>query len=377
MQLKKVKTAVIGCGMISDIYLSNLKKFEVIDLVGCSDLVSEKSQKQAEKYGIRQMTNEEILEDSEIELVLNLTYASAHYEVSRDILLAGKHCYSEKMMCLTMAEADELRRINREKGVYFAVAPDTFLGASQQTARMIIDRGLIGTPISAVANLCRGYFMIKSTEDDLHRKYSVMDVGGGIPYDMGGYYLHQLFNIAGPVESVGGYITTLNKERPYLNPKHEKFNDTYTVNTSNTVCASMKFKNGMFGVLNISSEMHYTNHSFTVYGTEGTLCMADPNKFGDPVYIEKNGQKYEFPLSHPFAQNSRGVGVADIAYAIRTGRKPRLSTEMGYHAIEIINGIIESTETNRIVNFDTDFERPEPISTDFYGGACEERSLFI
>ena len=40
MQLKKVKTAVIGCGMISDIYLSNLKKFEVIDLVGCSDLVS-------------------------------------------------------------------------------------------------------------------------------------------------------------------------------------------------------------------------------------------------------------------------------------------------------------------------------------------------
>ena len=69
--------------------------------------------------------------------------------------------------------------------------------------------------------------------------------------------------------------------------------------------------------------------------------------------------------------------MADIAYAIRTGRKPRLSTEMGYHAIEIINGIIESTETNRIVHFDTYFERPEPISTGFYGGACEERSLFI
>lgn len=144
MQYKPVKTAVIGSGMISDIYLSNLKKrFSIIDLVGCSDIVSEKSKAQAEKYGIRQMTNEEILNDPEIELVLNLTYASAHYEVSRQILSAGKHCYSEKMMCLTLEEAHELDRIRKEKNVMFTVAPDTFLGAPQQTARLIVEKGLI------------------------------------------------------------------------------------------------------------------------------------------------------------------------------------------------------------------------------------------
>ena len=67
MQYKSVKTAVIGCGMISDIYMQNLKeKFSIIDFVGCSDIVSEKSKKQAEKYGVKQMTNEEILNDPEI-----------------------------------------------------------------------------------------------------------------------------------------------------------------------------------------------------------------------------------------------------------------------------------------------------------------------
>ena len=61
MNYKPVKTAVIGCGMISDIYLENLKnKFYIIDLVGCADIVDEKAQMQAEKYGIKKMTNEEI-----------------------------------------------------------------------------------------------------------------------------------------------------------------------------------------------------------------------------------------------------------------------------------------------------------------------------
>ncbi|MBO4979069.1 MAG: Gfo/Idh/MocA family oxidoreductase, partial [Clostridia bacterium] len=134
MKFKPVKTAVIGCGMISNIYLRVLKeKFSIIELVGCSDIVESKAAAQAKKYDIRQMTNEEILSDPEIELVLNLTYASAHYEVNRAILLSGKHCYSEKMMCLTMEEADELDRIRREKGVMFAVAPDTFLGAGIQS----------------------------------------------------------------------------------------------------------------------------------------------------------------------------------------------------------------------------------------------------
>lgn len=379
MKFKPVKTAIIGSGMISDIYMKNLKDtFSIIDLVGCSDMVDSKAQAQAEKYGIKKMTNEEILNDPEIELVVNLTYASAHFEVNKQILEAGKHCYCEKMMCLTQEEADILTKISKEKNLMFAVAPDTFLGASQQTARYIVDRGLIGTPLQAVVHLSRGYFMIKSGEDDAYRKYSVVAAGGGIPYDMGGYYLHELFNIFGSVNRVCGFAKTNNQTRPYLNPRHSKFNDDYFTDTINTISAALEFDCGLYATFSMSSDYNTTNQIFEIIGTEGRLILADPNNFGDKIYIKKNGSEpVEFPLCHPYSENSRGIGAADMAWALRTGRAPRLSSKMGYHALEIINAVIDCTNDNQVKTLKTKFERPAPISSEFYGGASQERNLFI
>ncbi len=362
--------------MISDIYLTNLKnKFSIIDLVGCSDIVAEKSAKQAEKYDIRQMTNEEILADPEIELVLNLTFASAHFEVSKAILSAGKHCYSEKMVCLTTEEARELYDISKEKGVHFIVAPDTFLGASEQTARMVLDKGLIGTPVTAEVKLHRGYFMIKSDEDDAYRKYSVMHAGGGIPYDMGGYYLHQLFNMFGPVRRVCGFAKTLRQNRPYLNPRHASFDEDFFVDTVNTVCASLEFANGVLCSFTLTSEIPSTQQVFEVAGTEGILTLGDPNSFGDKLFITRQqNETLEFPLCHPYRKDSRGIGAADLAWAIRSGKEPRLSFAFGYHALEVIEAIQTSCTTGEVVTLSTDFPRPAPIQSEYYRGDCEERA---
>lgn len=379
MMFKPVKTAVIGCGMISDIYLTNLKNmFSIIELAGCSDIVDEKAEAQAKKYEIKKMTNEEILNDPEIELVLNLTYASAHFDVNKQILEAGKHCYSEKMMCITQEEADILDNLRKEKNLMLATAPDTFLGASQQTARYIVDKGLIGTPLQAVVHLSRGYFMIKSDADDAYRKYSVMCEGGGIPYDMGGYYLHELFNIFGSVKRVCGFSKTNNQTRPFLNPRHSKFNEDFFVDTQNTFSSVMEFDCGLYATFSMSSEYNTERHLFEIYGTEGRLILADPNNFGGKVYLQKNNSEpAEFPLSHPYATNSRGIGAADMAWALRSGRKPRLSTEMGYHSLEIINAVAACARDNEVKILKTKFERPAPISSEFYPGAVQERSLFL
>ena len=91
-EFKPVKVAVIGCGMISDIYLTNMtKRYNALEVVGCSDIKPERSKEKAEKYGIKQMTNEEIWADPEIEIVVNLTYHTSHYEVSKKSMEAGKH----------------------------------------------------------------------------------------------------------------------------------------------------------------------------------------------------------------------------------------------------------------------------------------------
>ena len=379
MKFKPVKIAVIGCGRIFNAYMNNLsKEYSIIEVVGCSDLMEYKSKEKAEKYGIRQMTNEEILSDPEIEIVLNLTNAASHYQVSKQILEAGKHCYVEKMVCINEEDAAELYKLSKEKNLMFSIAPDTFLGASQQTSRYIIDKGLIGTPIHALVHLSRGYFMIKNDEDDAERRYSVMEKGGGIPFDMGGYYLHQMFNLFGNVKRVCGMATTNNPNRPYLNPRHSKFNENFFVDTPNTISAVLEFENGVHCIFAISSEHNTPHEQFEVYGTEGRLILGNPNEFGEPVYLQKGlGEPVSFPLTHPYSAQGRGIAVADMAWALRTGRDPRLSTEMGMAAFEIIHAIMDCTVDGQVKEIKTKFKRPEPISSEFYGGACQERSLVL
>ena len=112
-------------------------------------------------------------------------------------------------------------------------------------------------------------------------------------------------------------------------------------------------------------------------GTEGILYLGDPNEFGGKIYIKKqNIEKLEFPLSQPYSSDSRGIGAADLAWAIRTGREQRLGFEMGYHALEIINAILDCEKTDTIKRFNTCVERPAPISSQYYGAGAEERSLF-
>ncbi len=378
MKFNPVKIGVIGCGMISSTYMTNLtKSFSITNLVAAADLVDSKVTQRCEQFGLKKMSDEELLADPEIEIVANLTYASAHYEVSKMILEAGKHCYSEKMLADNMDEADELYALAKSKGLMLACAPDTFLGASMQTARYIVDKGLIGKPVMGAISLGRNYQLIKSDADDAVRRYSVVRRGGGIPYDMGGYYLHTLFSIFGPVKRVFGVADTYEPDRPYLNPRHSSFNENFFMDTENRIAGVLEFENGFLCTIAINSDAPAGSHSFHIDGTEGTLYIADPNNFGDMNYIRRAGiDKVEFPSPFP-NEWSRGVGIADMAWALRTGRPPRLSAEMSCHTLEVVKGILESGRTGRAVETKYRFERPAPLLTGLYKNGVAERSIYF
>lgn len=186
--MKRIKTAVVGCGSISDIYMTNLTngKFTVMELVACSDLMVERMNASAAKFGIKAMSLDEICADPEIEMVICLTTPAAHYPIIKQALLAGKHVFSEKMIAVDLWQGKELVQIANEKGLHLGVAPDTFLGASVQTAKYIVDKGLIGKPLSCRASISRDYGIYAEFLTHLAKK------GAGIGFDMGGYYLTAL-----------------------------------------------------------------------------------------------------------------------------------------------------------------------------------------
>ncbi|GAI46769.1 unnamed protein product, partial [marine sediment metagenome] len=140
-----------------------------------------------------------LLGDSQIEIIVNLTVPQAHAEVNLKALESGKHVYVEKPLATSRAEARKVLGKAKEKNLLVGCAPDTFLGGGIQTCRRIIDDGLIGKPIVAVAfMLCHGH---ESWHPDPEFYYKR---GGGPLLDMGPYYLTTLVNLIGPIEKVSG-----------------------------------------------------------------------------------------------------------------------------------------------------------------------------
>ncbi len=359
MKLQPVKTAVVGCGMISDIYLQNaINRFSIFDVAGCCDAVPELTAKKARQYGVEAMTMEQIKADGAIELVINLTPPAAHYSVIKELLLAGKNVYTEKILALSFAEGEELARLADEKGLYLGSAPDTFLGSGLQTARAVLDAGVIGEPTSCVAVLNRDNHVGGEVIPYLTQE------GGGIAYDVGVYYLTALCALLGPVREVAGFMTTREPRRTHMFPRKEDFGQAYDMECETLCAASLVFSGGAYGSAQFSSECIMNPYPvLTIHGTQGILYLPDPDAFGGEVRILRRGSSEAFVMqqNHGYDQNSRGVGAAEMAWAMRAGRTPRAAKEMALHTLEILDSIKQSAQSKAAVQLKTSFERPSPL----------------
>ena len=378
MSVRKVKTAVIGSGMISSIYIRNLSRmFSVIDLAAVANIHLEGAEARAREFGIpRAMTIDELAGDPEIELAVNLTPAYAHYDVIRRMLLAGKHVYTEKMFTTDLDKSRELVALAAEKSLYLGVAPDTVLGAGIQTARYLIDTGMIGDVTSVQVSVNRN----QSLNSEIFR--FLRGPGGALPYDVGVYYIGALVALLGSVTR----ITAFGNPAPVHQPQMAYLNegaDPWQIPGINTVAASLRFECGAVGSILIDGNTAgAVQHGFTVYGTRGILKVGDPDKFGEPVtLIMPENEPVQMPFTHGFDGKNRlseptsfdhsghrGIGVAEMAWALRKGRPhARLSGEYGLHCQEVLQGMDIAAETGKVYETESRFEM-KGLKPGYYSG---------
>ena len=361
--MERIRTAIVGCGSISEIYMESFTsgKFSIIDYVACSDLDVDRMNERAAQFSIKAMTFEEILADESIDMVINLTTPAAHYPISKQALLAGKHVFSEKMIAVELEQGKELVALANEKNLHLGVAPDTFLGAGIQTAKYIVEKGLIGKPISCRASVSRDYGVYGEILPHLYKK------GAGVGFDMGGYYLTALASILGPVQNVCAFTNTNDPERVNTRVGSKMFGQSYQLEVPNIISASMQYANGVLGTLHMNSDSILDERTnLEIYGTEGILIMGDPNLFGAPVYLKKTlGEPVEFPLTHGFAENSRGLGAAEMAWSIIAGRNHRASKEMAYNVFETMHGIMTSAQNGNMYKMESTFTTPNALPSTY------------
>jgi len=394
--MKPVKVGLVGSGAISYTYLNTLTSgFAAIEVVGCSDIIPERSKARAELFGIKQMSTEEILADPEIELVVNTTQLWNHHHISKAALEAGKHVYSEKAMDHSFDGALANFNLAKDKGLLISAAPDCYMGSAWQTARKLIDDGYIGTPLIAYSQCMRGY---GSHERGALPEGYVPDPMAGahgttVTYDMCGYYLNVLVNLFGPVERVSGFSREFTGDREHYNTKNPNYgNKLKKGGGENVMLGALEFANGVYGSLVLCSETFFPEIPIVdIYGTEGHLILPDPNCFGgwhNQVYLQRKGgnlEKLKMPLTHGFSDTDwdvpaksgkgepchnswRGVAVVDMAYAIRKNRPARSSAEFCLHSVEIVDAIDKSNADNKVHTMTTKPDRPAALKPGYYNG---------
>jgi len=365
---EKTKIGIVGCGNISGVYFQAGKRFEILEIVACADIVMEKARAKAQEFGIKACTVKELLADPEIKIVVNLTIPKAHAEVGLAALEAGKSVYNEKPLAISREDGKRMLEIASQKGILVGGEPDTFMGGGIQTCRKLIDDGVIGEPVAATA------FMMCHGHEGWHPYPEFyFEIGGGPMFDMGPYYLTALVNLLGPVHRVTGSARISFPERTITSqPKAGK---KIRVEVPTHIAGIMDFASGAVGTIITSFDVWAAQlPCIEIYGSDGTLSVPDPNGFGGHPRVRLAGEKEwkEMPLTHGYTGQSRGIGVAAMAYALRSGRPHRASGEMAYHVLDTMHAFHDASRESRHIELSSTCQRPAPLPLGLQEGLLED-----
>ncbi|MCZ7647936.1 MAG: Gfo/Idh/MocA family oxidoreductase [Planctomycetota bacterium] len=369
MSERKTKVGVVGCGAISRQYFTVMKTMKILEVAACADLFEDAARKRAEEFEIpRACPVKDLLADPEIEIVVNLTIPGVHAEVDLQILEAGKHPHSEKPLAVDRASGKKVLDLAKAKGLRVGCAPDTFLGGGHQTARRLIDEGVIGEPVAATA------FMQGHGHESWHPNPEFYyKPGGGPMFDMGPYYLTALVNMIGPVRAITGVTRITFKERKITS--QPKAGQLIQVEVPTHVAGLLEFHNGAVGTIVQSFDV-WGHHlpCLEVHGTEGSMQAPDPNGFGGKVFLRLPGKFegwVEASSKHRYNEAGRGLGVADMAYALRSGRPHRVSGELAFHVLDMMQAFHESSDAGKKVVLESRCERPAPLPVGLQEGILD------
>jgi predicted dehydrogenase len=365
------RVAVIGCGDISPEYFAGCAQHPtLVKVVAAADRDLGRAHAAAERHMLeRAATPEDVLSDPDVDIILNLTPPSAHFEVNRAALGADKHVYSEKPLALDREEAATLLGEARSRNLRLGCAPDTVLSGGIQTARKLVDDGWIGTPVAGTA-----VFSSHGWEHFHPHVDYYYEAGGGPLLDMGPYFITALVHFLGPVRRVAALQRPVAPTRnvPLMGPRS---GESLSVSVSTHYAGTLEFQTGALVTLVVSWDLWATHLPYLeLYGTEGTLEVPDPDSFGGNPRLRRAGlEELEepplpktdipwatMPLSHR-VDLQRGVGIADLAAGIRSGAPHRCSAELAEHVLDVLISIDESCRHREHVEVTTAPDRPRAM----------------
>jgi predicted dehydrogenase len=348
-----VNIALVGCGYVADFYLRTLPNYGDLKLCGVWDHNPESLDRFAKYWSVRPYRDlAKLLDDSEVDIVVNLTNPDSHYDVSAASLAAGKHVYSEKPIAMELGQAQELVELANRHDLYLVSAPCTLLSETAQTLWRSLRDNAVGEVRLVYAQLEDG--MIFKDDFQCWRSESGNpwpwqdEFETGCVLEHAGYYLTWLVAFFGPVATIDASGATLIPDKGTAGP--------CATTVPDYVVANLHFVSGVVARLTCSI-VAPVDRSLTIFGEEGELSVEDCWDYGANVYIRKppaRGRQKKVRLVRKSRIKHRcggthnldfARGVADLAEAIAAGSDCHLPADFSLHVNEIALAIRSPGET--------------------------------
>jgi len=342
------RVGLVGCGIIGKHYAEGARGFDSFELVACADADGAAALAFAAEHRLEVAMLDELVADSGVDLILNLTPPAAHAPILRQALAAGKHVYTEKPLAASFEEAAAVVAEADARGLLVGCAPDTFLGAAYRTAQELLGAGEIGEPIAATAT-----FLLGGAERWHPNADMFYVAGGGSLLDIGPYYLTAIAALLGPFAAATGFASTPTPERTL--EVGARAGHRFPVEVPTHVTAAFRLERGAFATLTTSFEAGEQYEStLLVHGSEGTLVLPDANHFGGDVRLRRGrGRWRKVRYDALAARETRGVGLDELLEAHRAGRKPRASGALALHVLEAATAALRAASDGRTIALTT------------------------
>lgn len=371
-----INIAIIGCGFVADYYLITLQRHPELKIAGVYDRDRQRSDHFSQYHSVYAYSSlEEVLNDSQVNLVVNLTNPESHFAINLACLEADKHVYSEKPLAMDIEQAEKLVYYAEQKNLYLASAPCNLLGGTAQTLWKALREETIGNVYSVYAEM----------DDGLVHKmpYKSWVSQSGIPWpykdefevgctlEHAGYYLSWFPAFFGRAESVTAFSSTLIKDKATDIP--------LAIEAPDFSVACIKFSSGVVARLTCSIIAPH-DRSVKIFGDRGILSTNDCWFYDSPVYVQRmlnirrkmilnpfkqkyprQGNKFKkFDYRAAFQMNF-ARGIAEVANAIRENRPCRLSARYSLHVNELVLAIHNARESNSTYIVQSTFDPIEPM----------------
>ena len=368
--------AIIGCGFVADYYLTSLKLYPELNLLGVFDRDSDRMERFANFHGVPVFSSlDAILADKRVEIVLNLTNPDSHYEVSKACLEAGKHVYSEKPLAMRFEDAEELVELAERRGLQISGAPCSLLGESAQTLWKALREEKVGDVYAVYAEMDDGlvhrmpyrkWFSNSGNPWPAHDEFEV-----GCTLEHAGYVLGWLPAFFGPAVSVAAFSSEQIVDKETDEP--------LTHHAPDLSVACIRFASGIVARLTCSIIAPH-DHGLRVFGREGILFVDDTWHYRSSVYMRPlisirrkmivNPFKNRIPLlgadlSKIKTGGSQTMdfcrGVAELAQSIKENRLSRLSPRFSLHVTELALAIHNAGITGNAYSVKSTFDPIKPM----------------